>query len=520
MKKIISVLIYSILFCGIAHSQPVITKNDMPVSGDTIRWRSSMFAAGLNYQQTGLNFTWDFSTLIGTNTGADTFVAMNTTPLVYQFAFLLGSNNANLASPQTDINFIPGFAMTDIYNFYKNTTASYNMAGMGVKITGLPIPIKYNAPDVVYKFPISVGTEDSCQVSFAQGVPGLGYLRIQKQRHNYVDGWGTLILPTGSFQVVRVKSVITETDSLQIDTLGVGFSIPRNSIEYKWLATGKGLPVLQVTNSQLSTNWQWLDNTATPSNFQVTLPSDTSICVGESITLHAIASGGTPPYTYLWSTFQTGQNLTVVPNATTTYSVTVFDAGFATTSASVTISLTAGLEPNLITSDTVVCISMFPSPPFTTTAILTAANGFNNYLWSTGQSGASLNTISVQSPFEGYINYYVTVTNSTCTGVDSVRIHYEICEGIQDNSLLSNINVFPVPTIDNLNVSFSSLKTTDLNFEILNAQGIVLLNSTQSINSGLNSFEIDVKDMNLCPGFYLIRFTTKEFNLTKRLILE
>ena len=519
MKTIITLLVCLFMFQLTVFCQPVITKNDMPAAGDTIRYRSTMFAAGLNYQQTGLNFTWDFSSLNGNTMGADTFVAMNTTPLMYQLAFLLGSNNANLASPQTDLTFIPGFAMTDIYNFYKNTTASYNMAGMGVKITGLPIPIKYNAPDVIYRFPITVGSQDSCQVSFSQGVPGLGYLDIRKKRHNYVDGWGTLILPTGTFQTVRVKSVITETDSLQIDTLGVGFAIPRNSTEYKWLTNGKGLPVLQVVNSGFTTTWQWLDDAALPGNFQVVLPNDTAVCAGENITLFANATGGTPPYTYLWSTFQTGQSITVTPTATTTYSVTVIDAGFNTTTGSVTVSITQGLQPNLVTTDTVLCLSSWPVP-FPTSATLSVAQGFSGYSWSTGQAGPNLNSIVVQSQDTGWKTYYVTVTSASCSGVDSVSIYYQICEAIEENTLLSNIVIYPTPATDQLNIQFNSRISNTIDVEILTLQGVRLFQSRESMSVGSNHLEFDIPSLKLCSGFYLVKLSGKELCVTRRLIIE
>ena len=118
------------------------------------------------------------------------------------------------------------------------------------------------------------------------------------------------------------------------------------------------------------------------------------------------------------------------------------------------------------------------------------------------------------------MTYYVSVTNATCNGVDSVRINYIICEGIQDNSLISNINVYPNPAIDDLNISFTSQKSTTLKLEIFNIQGVRLFASDQIINNGMNNIEVNLPDLNLSKGFYLLRFSTKEFNLTKSLILD
>jgi hypothetical protein len=360
MKKLFTFLV-SLLTVFSAVSQPIITSADMPTTPDTIRFRTTNLAAGLNYQQTGMNFTWDFSSLTSSTAGADTFVAMSATPFVYQAVFAFGTNNANMASPQGDFNLIPGIPLTDILNFHKKQTANFTMAGMGASLSGITIPIKYNAPDVIYKFPVTVGTEDSSSVSFSAGIPGFGFLDIQKKRHNYVDGWGTLILPNGSFSAIRIKSVITEIDSIYVDTLGFGIAIPRNSIEYKWLVDGVGIPQLQVTEQfGVLTTWKWVDETALPNLFTVTIGNDTTICSGQSITLTANASGGTPPYTYIWSNFSFGQSITVTPTTTTTYTISVADAGFALATASVTVNVI--VCPGFEDSKSPVPVALFPNP--------------------------------------------------------------------------------------------------------------------------------------------------------------
>jgi hypothetical protein len=56
--------------------------------------------------------------------------------------------------------------------------------------------------------------------------------------------------PYGSFQTLRLKSEVFEYDSIYLDTLGQGIVLNRNYIEYKWLGTGRGLPLLVATTDE------------------------------------------------------------------------------------------------------------------------------------------------------------------------------------------------------------------------------------------------------------------------------
>jgi hypothetical protein len=56
------------------------------------------------------------------------------------------------------------------------------------------------------------------------------------------------------------------------------------------------------------------------------LPDAPVIWEGECVAFNATPSGGTPPYTFLWSTGATSQTITVCPVVTTVYDVTVTDS--------------------------------------------------------------------------------------------------------------------------------------------------------------------------------------------------
>ncbi|MEQ8707100.1 MAG: choice-of-anchor L domain-containing protein [Phaeodactylibacter sp.] len=71
----------------------------------------------------------------------------------------------------------------------------------------------------------------------------------------------------------------------------------------------------------------------------VTVPP-VEVCPGEPASLAATVSGGLPGFSYAWSNGSPGSNITVTPNETTTYTVTVTDqCGLtSTTDATVTVS--------------------------------------------------------------------------------------------------------------------------------------------------------------------------------------
>ena len=51
----------------------------------------------------------------------------------------------------------------------------------------------------------------------------------------------------GTFNCLRVKSILTKIDTTYIDFISLGTTIPRpQEIEYKWLAAAEGVPVLKI----------------------------------------------------------------------------------------------------------------------------------------------------------------------------------------------------------------------------------------------------------------------------------
>jgi len=257
LRTFLIVLLAFLMFA--ANAQITITQSDMPSTGDSTRRSTNISTFGADYTSTGANYSWDFSALFPLTQTVDNFVSVSSVPFLYQLIFI-PNIVANLAMPMGEFNLIPGLEVADPYFFYKKSSSSYNDVGFAVTINSIPLPIKYDTPDVLYKLPMAYGNVDSSYSGFQLGVPDLGYAGIDRKRVNHVDGWGELTTPYGTFNVIRLKSQVFETDTVYIDSISFGTTINRNYTEYKWLGNGFDAPLLQVTEEGLLVTVSYLDS--------------------------------------------------------------------------------------------------------------------------------------------------------------------------------------------------------------------------------------------------------------------
>jgi PKD repeat protein len=221
-----------------ANSQITITSADMPRANDTARVTTASGTIQLN--QTGSDFTWNFANLNMVSQDVIRYQSPLQTPYALYFAqstFGLLESDGNIAS----------LLLQNTYGFYRNTTTALVYNGRGASVQGLPLGINYNPRDTIYRFPLNYGDKDSSNF-YGQTSLLIGDLKISGKRVTEVDGWGKITTPFGTFDCIRVKSVITETDTVVFS--GFSLPVPNNRTEYKWLAKGVNYPVLQVTVTQ------------------------------------------------------------------------------------------------------------------------------------------------------------------------------------------------------------------------------------------------------------------------------
>jgi gliding motility-associated-like protein len=403
MKRAIPI-IASLLFAGVKLSaQITITSSDLPNSLDTVRISVNTTLAGFVPAATGANFTWDYRYLVpDSQRVVKCEKASNTAYPLYNFLATYGIYNYN---PDQFPFVLIGAAPTDVYDFYKKTSSYLAIVGQGITVSGSPVPALYSNADRVYSLPLNYGNTDSSTSTLSFPIPGMGYYEKKQVRRNVVDGWGTLMTPFGTFNTLRVKTTLEITDSIYLDTIQFGFTIPRQTLhEYKWLAPGGKLPILEVDGTESffggltidRVNWQ--DSLIKP--MSVSMLSQPSCAMVNEGSLTANVTGGRYPLKYSWSTGDT--TATISNLAPGSYTVIVTDRYGKWTYM---VDSVKQLNDSS-------CLILFNVPTGRTcplqhngtlSATVTGARLPAQYLWSTGDT-----TLTISNLAAGSYTLYVT----------------------------------------------------------------------------------------------------------------
>lgn len=466
-------LIAAILSLGLQHlsAQITITSADMPNVNDNILISVNTSLANFHPDSTGPNYIWDYSKLIPDSQRYVKFVTPLSTPYLFFYASSYGTRNYTPdALPWSLIG--GGTAPTNAYDFYKNSGTSYNMTGEGLTENTTTIPEIYSAQDRVYAFPMNYLNKDSSNSDFHIGIANQGYYGKRQKRVNYVDGWGTLITPYGTVNALRIKSTLTITDTIYLDTIHAGFTIPRLiAYEYKWFSAGSKIPMLEIDataaggNNVTITRANWRDSLISPMSVNFTAQNTCPIVNEGSLT--ANVTGGRYPLTYLWSN---GQTTSTISNlAPGTYSVTITDRYGRIVHAVDSVQ-------TLNDSSCLILVSFTTTPtcPMARNGALSATEtGGRNpvkYLWSTGDT-----TTSIKNLAPG--NYDLTVTDKygrqvTATGT---------VEGYTQNLSCLNIPSAFTPDGDGVNDNWNIRSLSEYSsckVEIFNQWGSLVFKST------------------------------------------
>jgi hypothetical protein len=277
-----------------------------------------------------------------------------------------------------------------------------------------------------------------------------------------------------------------------------------------YTATTTGTVTLNVIENAVSTGWMGSDfgldditfNSIVPTT--VTIPSST-ICKGITKTLTPTITNGSGNYSYLWSTGEKTQSISVTPSSTSKYTVTVKDINSGcVVSNTATITVT---DLHVFVGDD---FGMCPTNPNALiTSNVSGGSGSYSYLWNTGATTPNI-TVNYANP--GTYTLTVRENTTSCTAADQINIYQASCSGIQyfqNTSSLPSLTQYNNITAGN-HVD-GSKSTGDVN--VLNGQNVTFEGGNQvSLEDGFHAFPGSQFFAYIIPGCI---FTNLAINQTK-----
>lgn len=257
MKSLLLLPFFLLISLIAQAQQPIaITRTDMPNINDTFRYSITDNLLGLiDLNDTGADKVWNYATLGSLNQRVDEYVdPVLGTPLVYNVTFsnFFDMNHfATLATANVFGQFNQNFvAIEDVYDFYRETNGFFANVGLGLTINGFPLTSVMEPRDMIYEFPLEYGDQDNSFAQYGVDVPQFGHFGQKIERENTVDAWGELTTRYGTFNALRVTTILRVTDTISIQ--GFGFEQQRpTEFEIKWLAKNVRTSLLTVRGQVL-----------------------------------------------------------------------------------------------------------------------------------------------------------------------------------------------------------------------------------------------------------------------------
>lgn len=291
MRKHYAVLLLTLAPWAPVLAQITVGQNEMPHANDQLVRVKAVTNPFVNYGATGAAYNWNFASLSAAQGDTVRFQSVASTNFLYAIVYadiFFNPNRANMAKGGVDIPFSNLLPIANPYTFNHVSSSQFKAVGMGAELSGLPVPITFDQQDVIYQLPLQFGNSSSSHSSYHVDVPNVGYYGFQQDRLNTVDGWGAITTPGGSWDVLRVKTTLTAKDSIG------GLAINRPVVrEYKWLAQGLRVPVLQINTtsvfgSEVVTGIWYYD---VPRTLTVEAPLAAALCPGAAFNVYFLATG-------------------------------------------------------------------------------------------------------------------------------------------------------------------------------------------------------------------------------------
>ena len=247
---------FLILLSNFSFAQIILTENDFATPSDTVRV-SQTNQTSVDYSATGLAYNWNFQSLTANSQFVREYTAIGFSPVQLTFGILAPQEyQASYFIPETALpldqlnGFLP-VTLSDARSYQKSTTDSITKIGYSIKVSGFDVAFKSDTIETKYKFPMDYQQSFTTKgFTFIDLNPASDF-KVKQYRNvtSTVDGYGQLILPFGTFDVLRLKREINEIDSIYQSFFGAPSwfgAPPIQTTEYEWIGQNKKDVLLKI----------------------------------------------------------------------------------------------------------------------------------------------------------------------------------------------------------------------------------------------------------------------------------
>ncbi|HHG84118.1 MAG TPA: T9SS type A sorting domain-containing protein [Bacteroidetes bacterium] len=294
-----------------------------------------------------------------------------------------------------------------------------------------------------------------------------------------------------------------QTISLDAGNPGATYNWSNGASSQTITVTAPGIYIAEVTNAAGCTGRDTINIAG--STLSVNLGGPQNICGNQTVVLNA----GNPGQTFLWSNGATSQAITVTSAGT--YTVTVTDPLGCQATASSTVGQVAGINAAIMNPATA---NIFQTVQFTDASSPTPSI----WEWDFGDGNSS----TAQNPSHSYVafgtyNVRLIVDDGSCRDTTFSTIVVETYIGIEDGLFASAFDLYPNPSNGLYHLYLELVKRQDLRIEVLDLSGRLLF---QKLEKSTSIFRGDIDIRNLSQGIYILKLSTQDGEMFRKLIVQ
>ncbi|NCX96264.1 MAG: T9SS C-terminal target domain-containing protein, partial [Chitinophagia bacterium] len=226
MKQLITTALLALLGVISATAQPTLNSSVNPAAGDKFLTHYCD-TTGISKGASGAAVTWNCASLSIMSTDSIQYVACSATPGCASF-------------PGASVAAVDNSGSTPYYSYYVTNSGLFSSVGSWQDGSA----DAYIDPQTILRYPMVYGNSFR-DANLSQSSDSVGFYQTKGIDSVIYDGYGTLILPSGSINnAMRIHRIMRRTDSFHFRSSSTPNIYKHRNDNYEWYSNGTHYPIL------------------------------------------------------------------------------------------------------------------------------------------------------------------------------------------------------------------------------------------------------------------------------------